>query len=54
MLFSLLLAGLVARAVAQTVPDQAQVIDRHALVAQETVQPPSVENLTSVGAIVGL
>jgi hypothetical protein len=44
----LFLAVLLGQAPAQTIPGNALIIDQKALNALETVQPPSVQNFTTV------
>lgn len=54
MLFSILLpvcSVILSSASAQNVPSNVLVIDRLALNNLQTVQPPSVENLTSVSSL---
>lgn len=48
MLSLILGTTLLCRASARTIPQQAQVIDQKALNVLETVEPVSVENLTTV------
>ena len=48
MLSVILATALLRAASAQTIPEQAQVIDQKALNVLETVEPVSVENLTTV------
>ena len=44
----LLLTGAVSGAIAQTVPEQAQVVDQKQLNVLDTVQPVSVQNISTV------